>query len=197
MSKIFYDHLIVLEEVNIQIDEVAKTSEEKEELWKLVDEIIHHRVMSAILERFPEKHKKILLRKSIIQGSGVQLFSIWKELLMKFFFDVETKNLFNDKGEFNPKDLGVSIVSLYKRTVDKNIREVEGEMFSFWEKDFGKIWPIFQNADRIIGFNSINFDVPALQPYADFPLSKLSHFDILLKVKEAFGKRISLDSIAK
>ena len=120
-----------------------------------------------------------------------------ERVINEVFFDVETKNLFNDKGEFNPKDLGVSIVSLYKRTVDKNMREVEGEMFSFWEKDFGKIWPIFQNADRIIGFNSINFDVPALQPYADFPLSKLSHFDILLKVKETFGKRISLDSIAK
>jgi DEAD/DEAH box helicase domain-containing protein len=70
-------------------------------------------------------------------------------------------------------------------------------MLSFWEKDFGKIWPIFQNAKRIIGFNSINFDVPALQPYADFPLSKLPHFDILLMLKEAFGKRISLDAIAK
>ena len=120
-----------------------------------------------------------------------------ESVINEVFFDVETKNLFNDKGEFNPKDLGVSIVSLYKRKVDVNLREIEGEMLSFWEKDFGKIWPIFQNAERIIGFNSINFDVPALQPYADFPLSKLSHFDILLMVKEAFGKRISLDSIAK
>jgi uncharacterized protein YprB with RNaseH-like and TPR domain len=118
-------------------------------------------------------------------------------VISEVFFDVETKNLFNDRGEFNPEELGVSIVSLYKRTVDENLREIEGEMLSFWEKDFREIWPIFQEAKRIIGFNSVNFDVPALQPYAGFPLSKLSHFDILLKVKEGFGKRISLNSIAK
>jgi hypothetical protein len=63
MSKIFYDHLIVLEEVRVQIDKVAKTSEEKEEIWKLVDEIIHHRVMNTILEKLPEKHHKSFLKR--------------------------------------------------------------------------------------------------------------------------------------
>jgi DEAD/DEAH box helicase domain-containing protein len=118
-------------------------------------------------------------------------------LYYEVFFDVETKNLFNEAGEFNPADLGVSIVSVYRRKIDSNFREVEGEMHSFWEKEFSAIWPVFQKADRIIGFNSINFDVPALQPYANFPLAKLPHFDIMAAVKEVFGKRISLDSLAK
>jgi len=70
-------------------------------------------------------------------------------------------------------------------------------MHSFWEKDFGGMWPIFQEANRIIGFNSIGFDVPALSPYTNFPFNKLPHFDIMQKVKEVFGRRISLDALAK
>lgn len=54
MSKLFYDRLIVLEEFNHHIRHASETSEEKEELWSIVDEIIHHRVMGCILERLPE-----------------------------------------------------------------------------------------------------------------------------------------------
>jgi len=114
--------------------------------------------------------------------------------------------LFSDIEGENPGDLGVSVVSVYSRKVDndtkeidsrKVLSEVEGKMQSFWEKDFDDMWPIFQKADRIIGFNSIGFDVPALIPYADFPFAKLPHFDIMGKFKEVLGHRISLNAIAK
>ncbi len=118
-------------------------------------------------------------------------------MLTEVFFDVETKKLFGDIEGFDPGDLGVSIVSLYQRVIDENNKEVRGGMLSFWEKDFGQMWPIFQNSDRIIGFNSIGFDVPALTPYAAFPFKKLPHFDIMQKVKDVFGRRISMDAIAK
>jgi len=113
------------------------------------------------------------------------------------FFDVETKKLFSDIEDDDPGKLGVSIVSLYQRDIGDDLREEKGEMFSFWEKEFDKMWPIFQNADRIIGFNSIGFDVPALQPYCNFPFAKLPHFDIMYRFKDAFGRRISLDALAK
>lgn len=112
-------------------------------------------------------------------------------------FDLETKKLFGDIQGDNPADLGVSIVSLYQREIDENYTEIKGGILSFWEDDFDKMWPIFQEADRIIGYNSIGFDVPALKPYANFPFAKLSHFDIMLKVKEVYGKRIPMDAIAK
>jgi len=120
-------------------------------------------------------------------------------------FDVETKKLFGDVEGDDPGLLGVSIVSVYSRKFDENINtegrntlsEVEGKMQSFWEKDFDRMWPIFQAADRIIGFNSIGFDIPVLQPYANFPFNKLKHFDIMAKFKEVRGHRISLDAIAK
>lgn len=112
-------------------------------------------------------------------------------------FDLETKKLFSEIEGNDPGDLGVSVVSLYKRKLDGNLQEVKGNLMSFWENEFDRMWPIFQEADRIIGFNSLNFDVSALAPYANFPFHKLPHFDIIVKVKDAFGHRISLNDIAR
>ena len=39
MSKLFFDHLIKLDEVEVEIKKVTKTQEEREELWQIVDEI--------------------------------------------------------------------------------------------------------------------------------------------------------------
>lgn len=103
------------------------------------------------------------------------------------FFDIETKKFFDDTGTKDPADLGVSIVSL----------EADGKIQSFWEEQFEDMWEIFLKADRIIGFNSLHFDVPALQPYASFNFAKLPHFDILEKIKTVAGKRVSLNAIAK
>lgn len=118
-------------------------------------------------------------------------------MITEVFFDVETKSFFDESGASKPEELGVSIVSLYRRTLDENLDEVEGKMYSFWEKEFEKMWPLFLDAKRIIGFNSIRFDVPALKHYSPTFFPKLPHFDILQEVKKTFGKRVSLDNIAK
>jgi hypothetical protein len=61
MSKLFFDHLLELEKVDRQIKKVAKTKEEREELWLLVDEIIHHKAIGCILDKLPkENHKEFL-----------------------------------------------------------------------------------------------------------------------------------------
>src|SRR4030042_1723397 len=113
------------------------------------------------------------------------------------FFDVETKKLFGDVAENDPALLGVSVVSVYSRTIDEDLKETEGKIQSFWENEFDNMWPIFQESDRIIGFNSLGFDVPALKPYTNFPFNKLPHFDIMAMVKDTFGRRIPLDAIAR
>lgn len=53
MSKLFYDHLIVLGDLDREIGNSVGGEEEKHELWKLVDEIIHHKVMGIILDKLP------------------------------------------------------------------------------------------------------------------------------------------------
>jgi DEAD/DEAH box helicase domain-containing protein len=118
-------------------------------------------------------------------------------MITEVFFDVETKSFFDESGASKPEELGVSIVSLYRRTLDEKLNEVEGKMYSFWEQEFEKMWPLFLDAKRIIGFNSIRFDVPALKPYSPSFFTKLHHFDILTEIKNVFGRRVSLDNIAK
>lgn len=113
------------------------------------------------------------------------------------FFDVETKAFFAPDGKFEPEKLGVSICSVYTRKLDDNFKEVSGVMESFWEQDFERMWPIFQSADRIIGFNTKKFDVPALSPYTQIDLVKLPHFDIMDEIRKIHGKRVSLNRIAK
>jgi len=117
--------------------------------------------------------------------------------ITEVFFDVETKTFFSEGGPTKPEELGVSLVSVYTRTVGEDLNEIEGSMQSFFEKDIPHMWSLFQNVDRIVGFNSIKFDVPALKPYAPDYFSKLPHFDILDEVKRSFGRRVSLNSIAK
>ena len=42
MSRIFYDNLVSLNEVERAIKEITDIKEETEELWGLVDDIVHH-----------------------------------------------------------------------------------------------------------------------------------------------------------
>lgn len=56
MSKLFYDHLIVLEEVEIELGKFSMDKEEKQELEHLIEEMIHHRVMDRILTHLPRHH---------------------------------------------------------------------------------------------------------------------------------------------
>lgn len=112
-------------------------------------------------------------------------------------FDTETKKFFSEATGYDASKLGVSITSVYARTLDANLKEIEGKMESFWEKDFERMFKLFEQADRIIGFNSIGFDVPALSPYFPAHWPKLKHFDILAEIKKIENKRTSLNSLAK
>ena len=120
-----------------------------------------------------------------------------KKIFKEVFFDVETKRWFSDIEERDPSQLGVSICSVYSRKVNENFKEIKGEMKSFWENELSQMWSIFQEADRVIGFNSIYFDVPALKPYSPISFPKLPHFDIMAEIKKVIGRRISLDALAK
>jgi DEAD/DEAH box helicase domain-containing protein len=117
--------------------------------------------------------------------------------VFEIIFDTETKKFFDEIEGYDAGKLGVSITSVYSRVLDHNFKEVEGKMQSFWEKDFSEMFKLFEKADRIIGFNSIGFDVPALSPYLPPHWPKLKHFDILSEIKKIEGKRMSLNSLAK
>lgn len=111
-------------------------------------------------------------------------------------FDLETQKFFDEIEGTDPADLGVSILSMYVRTLDKDLKEIKGEMVSFFEPELPKAWEFFKNVHRIVGFNSKHFDVPALKPYLPIELTKIPHLDILEIVRAVNGKRVSLGAIA-
>lgn len=63
MARLFYDHLIQLSEVEILIKQNASSKEEQEELWNLVEDIIHHKVLHTILDHLPRDHHNEFLEE--------------------------------------------------------------------------------------------------------------------------------------
>ena len=61
MSILFYDHLIKKEEILILIDQTNEPENQKNKALQLIDDIIHHELLSFILERLEEsKHHTFL-----------------------------------------------------------------------------------------------------------------------------------------
>lgn len=103
-------------------------------------------------------------------------------------FDIETKETFDEIGGYFPDKLSPSLVGIY--SFDKD------ELRGFTEDEFGQLWPYFDNADLIIGFNSDGFDIPILAKlYA--PLRDIQSLDILTEIKNSAGHRVKLDSVAE
>ncbi len=63
MAKIFYDHLVVLEDIIVELDKYEIEAVEREELIQLADETLHHRILDVILTKLPkEKHQEFLIK---------------------------------------------------------------------------------------------------------------------------------------
>lgn len=108
--------------------------------------------------------------------------------MKKVVFDIETRNLFQDVGTNDPRDLDISVVCTYEYETD--------EYKSFLQEDFGKLWPILENADMLITFNGDHFDIPLLDKYYPGDLTKIKSLDLLKEIKKALGFRVKLDSVA-
>ena len=63
MSKIFYDHIVSLGDVEKEIKSIAPTHGERAELWQIVDEIVHHKTLGCIFDHLPHEHHEEFLVK--------------------------------------------------------------------------------------------------------------------------------------
>lgn len=104
-------------------------------------------------------------------------------------FDIETKNIFQDVGSSDPAALDVSVVGVHDSET--------GEYTGFLEKDFPKMWPLFEKADAIVSFNGDHFDIPILNKYYHGTLSNIKSIDLMLEVQKVLGRRIKLDTLAE
>lgn len=112
--------------------------------------------------------------------------------MRQVIFDVETIRTFDEVGGYKPEELGISFVGVIVR--DGFVGK--GEEMEFFENDLSKLWPVLESADVLIGFNNDGFDLPALQPYYKGKVSDFPSLDLLSRIKESVGHRISLDGVA-
>jgi len=98
-------------------------------------------------------------------------------------FDIETVGDIRDYSS-----LKVTVVSVYEYETDT--------YRSFDEHELSGLWPIFEKAERIIGYNSEHFDIPVLKRYYTGNILAFPHLDLLKMIKESTGKRFKLNDIA-
>ena len=109
--------------------------------------------------------------------------------MKKIVFDIETSNTFQDVASTDPTALDLSVVCIYDYETDK--------YQSFTKETLSELWPIFEKADMIIGFNSDHFDIPILNKYYSGDLTKIKSLDLMKDIKKSLGRRIKLDTIAE
>ncbi|HBH45904.1 MAG: hypothetical protein A2445_00230 [Candidatus Jacksonbacteria bacterium RIFOXYC2_FULL_44_29] len=110
-------------------------------------------------------------------------------MLHKIVYDVETKRAFDEVAGRDPSKLGISIVVVY---------DYADDMYkTFREEDLKKMWPLFENADLIIGYNHKNFDNKVLSAYYPGNLDAMPHLDLLEEFYRAAGFRVRLANLAQ
>jgi len=108
-------------------------------------------------------------------------------------FDVETKKAFDEVGGYKPEKLGVSISGVYFNDDESGETIFKG----YREEEFPEMFKLFESADRIVGFNSVQFDMPTLTPYYVGDLLALPNLDIMVEMEKELGYRPGLDAVAK
>jgi DEAD/DEAH box helicase domain-containing protein len=109
--------------------------------------------------------------------------------MRKIVFDIETRNVFADVGKHDPALLDIALVAIHDSETDTYT--------SYLEEELKYLWPIIESADMLIGFNSDHFDIPLLNKYYPGDLTKIKSLDILKEIKQSYGRRMRLDSLAE
>ena len=104
-------------------------------------------------------------------------------------FDLETQNFFQEVGSSDPAALDISVASFYDSETDKYLTISVDEL--------QQAWPLLEQADALVGYNSNHFDIPLLNKYYPGDLLQIKSIDILEDIKESLGRRLRLDNIAK
>ncbi|MCD4719491.1 MAG: DEAD/DEAH box helicase [Desulfobacula sp.] len=112
-----------------------------------------------------------------------------KENLRYGVLDIETRRSAKEVGGWNRAEkMGVSCAVLYDSKTD-----IYQE---YLQKDIELLCEDLQKLDLVIGFNIIKFDYKVLSGLSKFDFFSLPSLDILIKVHERLGYRLSLDHLA-
>ena len=93
MSNLFFDYLIVFEEIDVEIKNLISDVDEREELWKIVDEVVHHHVLTCVLEKLPDVHHSDFLEKYHSCPYDVRLIDYLNEKIEEDIEDIIRKRM--------------------------------------------------------------------------------------------------------
>jgi len=106
------------------------------------------------------------------------------------YFDLESQKLFEEVGGRDASQLLLACGVTW--STERN------DFAIYWEKEVEALVAELKAADKVVGFNIINFDYQVLKPYT--PNENFRAFrsvDMLQDIFKTLGFRLSLDSIAK
>ena len=109
--------------------------------------------------------------------------------MRKIVFDIETTNTFQEAGSSDPVDLDLAVVCIHDSETD--------EYSSYTKTELNQLWPILEQADMLIGYNSDHFDIPLLNKYYAGDLMHIKSLDLLTEIRASLGRRVKLDDIAQ
>ena len=135
--------------------------------------------------------------------------------------DIETADSFADVGKYDPTLLHVSLVGVYDSAADQYLsyvceyardergqwlRDENGRM-KLLRDDLSGLWKLLQSADRVIGYNILNFDygvMDRLYPGGIYPDARafkaqkprFETIDLLVEIEKELGFRVKLDDVA-
>jgi DEAD/DEAH box helicase domain-containing protein len=102
--------------------------------------------------------------------------------------DIETRGSFRG-GLQDPTVLELTVAGVHD-SADDSYR-------CYTQEELGELWPLLENADLLVGYNSDHFDIPILNKYYAGDLTKLRSIDLLKEVKQVLNRRLRLDNLAE
>ena len=113
-----------------------------------------------------------------------------KNRIEPIFFDLETQRTFEEVN-YETSDLGVSIAVVRQAKEDT----------VYYEDDMPALIERLESADMIVGHNHVRFDYTVLRGYGltngIYDRLAVKSYDVLDKLLEITGQRISLDHLSK
>lgn len=103
--------------------------------------------------------------------------------------DIETQNTFQDVGGYNTDKLKISVIGVYFYETDS--------YEAFEEHELGQLFKRLEHSGRIIGYNSLGFDLPVMNNYYAGNFLDFQNLDILVEIHKALGFRLKLDDVAQ
>lgn len=106
--------------------------------------------------------------------------------MRKITLDIETTSA---TGRFDVSAMELAIIGIHNSEDDS--------FESYTQEELPNLWPLLENADVLIGYNSDHFDIPILNKYYAGDLTQIKSIDLLKEIKESLGRRLKLDSVAE